>query len=536
LATGIDPVTATRQLELQPILTARAVLNWRHLLVVSLFCALFLLACYVPMSSQGTWASIRSGREVLSSGWLLHADPVQPLAVGMPFLHVDWLSDTLVALIERTGGVEWLVNVKAILLLATYLLWGRTFFLLSQSKLVTLLGVLALTPCLWPLFHGLQSTNFGAVCLALFVWVFVEQGHWLRSDANANASWCLWIAPPMITALWANLSPAFILAPCLMALLLLDRVIQVWATDGWRRLFWDAQVRRHIYLFELVLLATCVHPLGLRIWSELLTSPSGALWLEFGPPQTTGMWTLNGLSLLAMWSIAAILWRVGDKALSPVVPLACILITVGIAARHSLSAWLMPVAIVLLIPNVSHAIKSCRGFIEREPTNPTLETSTPPRPLDFAGTLLCGLLIWLTFALSPVSSPLLSGQPRDTAQMVGGAPPNAAIGHLPAGTSAALVWSPAEWSDYISHATEAKVFAGSDLHRLPTQARFDYLQIAQGSAGLEERLIRYHVNTVIAHPREHATLLRQLTERKQTWTRVHGDAQAVVFVRSGATP
>jgi hypothetical protein len=76
--------------ELQPRISLRWALRPRHVVIVAVWCFVWLLLCYLPLSGIELWRMVSYGHWMLVHGQLPVEDPFMPLARGMPL--VRWCS------------------------------------------------------------------------------------------------------------------------------------------------------------------------------------------------------------------------------------------------------------------------------------------------------------------------------------------------------------------------------------------------------------------------------------------------------------
>ena len=94
----------------------------------------------------------------------------------------------------------------------------------------------------------------------------------------------------------------------------------------------------------------------------------------------------------------------------------------------------------------------------------------------------------------------------------------------------------AGWAGYMMyHAGDrVKPFANLHVHVIPPRIWQEYIKLITGTAGWNERLRLYDINTVIVDKLRYP-LLAKLVIRNGTYDRVFDDHQASVYVRRPAT-
>ncbi len=530
LAAGTETVASVPAVELRPVLSSQAVLSPSHVGVVLLFGALFLVASYMPLAASGVWADVVAGRAMLSQAALPQADVVQPLAAGMVYLPTTWLAQVTIAAVEQFGGTEWLLNLRALLVFASLVLWARVLFVLTKSKGLMVLGCLLIFAAWWPRIAVLGPEAFGSLCLAGLVWLLVELQVWSPQGTSTTLDRRVWIGVPLLVALWANLDATFPLALILLACVAVDRASRTAAVGGFKAVLADRGFHGRVWLLELSLLATLLHPLGWRLWSESLTWSGNPLWISTGGFFPLMMWSFAGALVAGVWLTVALAWRGSRLEISTGEILLLVAVSLAVAANARLLGWMIPVGVLLVGPHLADRLR--RGRSESQTSRkPTAEPDREPKPLEFIWSLVCLLLVWIVFALAPVSTPVLGGKPRSVEQLYDGKTPLAAAAALSELPANALVWAPADLGDYLAFHGQRGVFAGSRLAALPDQALLDYRRIGRGEH-TERLLDRYRVEAVVADPDRNDALIQALRQKPEAWTPVLRDPASVVFVRS----
>jgi len=155
------------------------------------------------------------------------------------------------------------------------------------------------------------------------------------------------------------------------------------------------------------------------------------------------------------------------------------------------------------------------------------------------------LLIWIAFALSPISQPLFPSRPsRTPKQLYGTGTPVELVQFLNAPPSDnplarenqwdALVFHPQEWGDWLDRAGPPKLqpFVTTNIHLVPRQVWSDYGRILRLQSGWERTLDRYRVETIIVDKSEQRPFFSAL-QRHSDWQNVYEDEQSAVFVLRG---
>jgi hypothetical protein len=174
-----------------------------------------------------------------------------------------------------------------------------------------------------------------------------------------------------------------------------------------------------------------------------------------------------------------------------------------------------------------------RRLAASDVTLPIREVSAPLFRRSFRLTLIAGLLVWVTFAFSPISRPVLGGKPRSADHIYSHDTPLGVTDHLrqhpPQGTVAAPQW----WGDWlVLHGPPGVqlLTTTNSVHLVPPRVWKDYLAIAAAAPGLERRLNRYRVNTIVVGKSLQKDL-QETVERLDGWDVAYEDDVGIVAVR-----
>jgi len=142
-------------------------------------------------------------------------------------------------------------------------------------------------------------------------------------------------------------------------------------------------------------------------------------------------------------------------------------------------------------------------------------------------------LVWISFGMTPFASRFLHGREVELNKIVSKYTPVAAVEHLKKDPPLGQIFNVYEWGDYLlwSGPKDIQVFVASHAHLVPTEVWRDYLRVVHNSAGWEDILERYGVNTVIIDYRYRSGFIRRM-KRNEDWQLTFDDGdRAAIFVR-----
>jgi hypothetical protein len=535
-------------MELAPVLSARFALTWKQLLICVWFAAFFMYLNYIPIFHSDIWGHVHYGKFALEQGHFPKYDPFMPLTEGMSAPDTAWLSQLLFALVERWGGPQFISNLFAIAGLATYLIYGRVFFVLTRRLSMVVLGTALVLMFGWSRHAIVRPETFGILCFALLVWMVIQgepwrsrrPGHHREADAPAKLPWAVWIGVPLLFVLWANLHGSFLVGLAVLGCHALGRVIEVgWKTRSPSAVLADGWIRRWAVLTELALLATMLNPYGIDLLIETIRfgqNPNLRDVLEWFPLKADSFEGIQfGISIIIMLFVL----RLSRRRLAPVDVLLLLVFGLALCPTIRMIGWWAPVFTLTMMPHICGLWGRARRAITRSrlATRESSPPARPPRPErltpgHFLPSLLALLVVWTAFALSPVSQPLLSSEPRPLKQIVHRGTPLGVTEWLRENAPEKLVFGPQWWGDWLcwDGPPGLKVFMTTHVHLAPRQVWRDYLRIARADRGWDQTLQRYDVDVLIVDKDLQKGLARA-ARRSATWRTVFEDDRAMIFKR-----
>lgn len=511
------------------------VLSWRHMLVCSSFVLMFLYFSYLPIPVSSTWHDVWTGGTIASEG-LYVTDPSLPLADGVRQHINGWLGRVMVFRLFQQGGYDLLSFSFAALQTLTVTLWALLLLRVSGRWWVGLLAVVTTTVCGWTQ-EGLATLTLAQLCFAIVACLLFGNAR-RESQVGILPSFLHWVALLSTMLLWTNVDGSFVLGWSLVFLLLVSRVVDVLTRpDGETRikaLLADVELRQWLVLLEAFVLVALVNPLGWQLHQALLWWPDQPTWQSLGAWQPLSLASWQGLAFAMLWGF----WLFASRHANRIITWQWLLPVAGsvlVATCQISLVWIAPLmllsACAMLPPRSERAAPLSHKHSSAEDSN-------EPVPLQFAFTLICGLVLWLGFTFSPFSHVVLGGQGRTASQLLGAAYPSTSVVFLrnpqleKSRKNDGLLWCPAYWSDALQTPEDIKpVFANRDMQSLPGQVQSDYRAIFNGADRWRKLLDQYNVTKVLIDKRRQANLLKLVRRQPGKWKIVHEDAQAVVLLR-----
>ena len=490
---------------------------------------------------------------VLYGNWVLDhkslptEDPFVSLTAGMRLIDSAWLSQVVFAQLERWGGPEALSAAFTLTSLFYFAMLSRTCFLQSRRMTVAGAGLLIALLVGFSRLTTIRPENFGAAMFVLLLWLLVRHRLMSRHRALEDsadfalpqlAAWRLYVGVFIIMVLWANFHGSFICGLALLGCLLAGQLIEA----GWRQwmrnepmaaVLQDGDVRRRLIVFEVGLAATLVNPYGLDLLINSLGFSHNEILndiLEWQPLQLMG---IGGREFLLSWVVVTIVLRHSRQRVPVGEALVFGVFALLAAMRLRMIGWYAAIVAVFLAPHLADIWSRFAKPIEREPlvkerVNP-LEL-TPERSWTYS--LIALLMIWITFALSPLGRPVVGDETRGPEQIYTQRTPLAAAKYLREHPPETRVFNPQWWGDWLvwDGPPGLEPFVTTNMHLIPPKVWQDYRRIMTVD-GWERAMSRYRMESAVLDKERQERLVRAM-RKSSSWKVVFEDDQAVILTRS----
>lgn len=534
--------------ELQPQISRRWALSPADLSLLAIVCLFFMSYDYKPLFHSDWWGHVSYGRWMLEHRQLPQEDPFVDLAAGVPIVASSWLSQLFMGALSLSGDPEVFAHLFAFVQLATFLLLIAALRSLGLRPGVAILSV----SMMWLVNIGrhavIRPEIFGGLCFAIVMWLVVRSGLIAvtrRSEPVAAPGATLapigfgfYLSLFATFAFWANLHGTFVIGLLVLGTGLAGRLWELLCqTRDVAAILGDSRLQRWAWMLQCSGIALLLNPYGmdLLVYTFLFsTNPNLADIVEWYPLK---MLSLEGIPMAASWVLAGVLFRHSRKRVSTMDVLLLVGMSVAVCLRVRMIAWYAPLALFVLAPHLADCLTQLRAlwrplFLGLGPV------WTWWRGRSFRGTLIAGLMIWVTFAFSPISRPVLGGKVRPERYIFSKDTPLALTRYLrehpPVGTVAAPQW----WGDWLVWAGPPDIqllTTTNTVHVLPSQVWKDYMRIANAAPDFPRLLDRYRVNTLIVNKTLQKRLLEEV-ELLQGWSVVYEDPTGLIAVRHGSQP
>lgn len=513
--------------------------------VVAVLCGIFLMLNYVTLRGTDLWLHVNYGEWILEAGQLPHEEVFAPLASGMPLMNASWLSQVIFALVNAQGGAHALSFLFAATTFASYVLLARTFYLQTNRASMILVGLAIAIVAGWSRIATIRPENFAFLAFALLLWLIFGR----RPQTNANGAeavslpepgWKLWIAIPVIMALWANLHGSFFVGLGLLGCCCLGRFIEAgWSSRSFLAAISDRAAWRWLFLTQVAAAATLLNPHGIDLWIYTLGFSSKENLqgiLEWQPLFFAGV---GGREFTLSLVLLMVVLRLSRRPFSATQIL--LLASFGAAPLlgNRFLTWYGAVLAVVLVPHLAEILGRLLPVKSEEPENAPEGDDTAPRGVwAWRYSLLSGLAIWIAFAMSPASHPLLGTKLRSPEQLYEAeSTPLKLTAYLKENPPQGQVYHPQAWGDWLQREVGPafQPFVTSNIHVTPRQVWTDYLIIFRQQPGWEATLDRYLVNTLIVN-KEQQPRFKAVIRNNTDWNEKYEDDDVIVYQRKRPAP
>jgi len=557
---------------LTPKLSARWALAPVHLAFVGFWCLFFLLLSYIPLRNTDLWGHAAYGQWMLEHKTLPDEDPFQPLAVGMKVVDSAWLSQLVFAVAENVGGYEALSALFAVTTLATFLVLSRVFILQSRLLPITIVSLLITIALGWSRIATIRPENFAALCFAVLLWLVVRsepqgkggqahfapktpqsepvpdslrQAHFapktpqsepVPDSLRLRSAWTLWLGVGLVMAVWANLHGSFVCGLAVLVCCLLGRVAEAaWQTRNWATIVADPGVRSWLYAFEIGILATLLNPYGIDLLLYTLLFSGNANVkdvLEWQPLVILGT---GGREFALSWVMLAVVLRYSRRRIPVSHVLMLGLFSLAVVSGVRMLTWYAAIFALVITPHLAYLARRYLpdSWLGGE-DQPRLDKSqyeglALPQGRRWSYSMVALLVVWICFAMAPISRPVLGGDPRSATEVLDAATPLAISEHLLADPPSGQVFNPQWWGDWLvwDGPDTMKPFVTTNIHLVPRQVWEDYHIILGARSGWQRALERYNVETIVVD-KQRQTVLTALLRRSSSWRITFEDEQGMI--------
>ena len=527
--------------ELTVNLSDRFAVELRHLLAVAGFSVCFLYFNYIPLYCSDLWGHVSYGHWIMDHRALPTEDPYVRLADGVPIVATAWLSQVIFAAIERAGGAEGLSCAFAVTVLLTFVLYARVFWLQTRRAGLACGGAFLVLLVDFTRHAVIRPEIFGTLCFACLLWLIVradpeESGVTTDSRSADRVPWGLWFGIPVLFVIWANLHGSFVVGFAVLGSFFLGRSLQVvWQARQLMAVFADKWVRRWLLLTELAIGASLINPYGMDLLIHTVLFSSNPNLNDILEWFRLEMASLQGLAVGLSCLLLTVLLRHSHARVKPAFVVILLIVLTAVCLRIRMLTWYAPIVVLTIMPHLADVL----GRIAKsQPSAALAALGARLRGESFRYTLFAALVAWVCFAFSPASRFVLGGKPRDVAYVYNSETPRGITEYLREHPPEGQIVNPQWWGDWLvwDGPPGLPVFMTTNaVHVVPGKVWQDYMAFATSQPGLERRLDRYRVTTIVVDITRQEQLAVQV-RKLPGWKIDYEDDQGFVATRRSTAP
>ena len=523
---------------LVPKLDERFALTRSQALLVICVSLFFMYYNYMKLFHSDFWGHVAYGQWIVSHRMLPTEEMFVPLAQGMPLTCTAWLSQVLLGLVSLGGDVELFSHVFAATVLCTHLALAATFFRQTRHLGISLMAALMAWFFTWSRHAVIRPEIFGSLCFALLFLMTVRSdsaSQRLADDKpepmSPRSFGTYLVGVFALFALWANLHGSFIVGFLLLGAYVGGRVVEVlWERRDIQALLNDRLFQQRLIAAEVAVVGTLINPYGIDLLIHAFVFPSNPnlkdVW-EWFPLE---MWSLEGPFMLISWVYLVVMMRHSRRRVSASDVFLMFGFTLATCLRVRMIQWYGPALMLTLAPHLYDTGSRILKSLEQGELGSVFSWL---RVRSFRHTMFAALAVWVVFCFSPASIPVLGGKPRLAKHVFSKNTPLGVTEFLRKHPPVGMVAGPQWWGDWLIYdgPPEIKVLMTTNsVHVVPSRVWKDYLAIARGESGLEDRLDRYRCNTLVIC-KELQRDLRRTADQLEGWENVFEDDVGLVLSR-----
>jgi hypothetical protein len=469
-----------------------------------------------PLWHTDLWGHLAYGRLIAANHAIPSTEPFMPLARGVRFVDLSWLSQVV-----GDAAYQWEGIAAIQFLYATSIVFclGLLAFGVARRTRLIWPALVAVVACTWLEWQQFLIVRPQLVGLACFVSLFV----YLSQKRPGKERW---VVVPLLFALWANLHGSFAVGLALLTALAAGRGIDVVLRTGrCRSVSRDRKFRTLTMLIPASALAVLVNPYGWTIlrgvW-ETANNPNLADLVEWRP---LDILMRQGQAAAAIALVLIVIYRLTPRRVSSTELL--LLVGLGGATLRSsrMIVWWTPVASYYLAIHAAAIWNRFRESVRR----PHFAAG---RPSSLAWGLAALVAICATGAASPLGLALMHERRVNPEESLSPQTPLAAAAYLNAHPPRGQIFNAYEWGDYLiwGGPKGLRVFVASHAHLIPRDVWQDYLRVITLRSGWEKILDRYGVDLAVLDPDQQGDLVDAFRDSPD-WSIAQEDDRSVIFVR-----
>jgi hypothetical protein len=242
---------------------------------------------------------------------------------------------------------------------------------------------------------------------------------------------------------------------------------------------------------------------------------------------------VEGIAVGLSWVVLLVVLRHSRAKVAVSDAIILAIFTLAVCLRVRMVAWYGPIWMLVLAPHLRDVLEHVQVTRFGEATEKRFRWASQGSSRIF---LFSALGIWLTFTFSPMSTFVLGGKPRTPDMQYHSGTPLGVTEYLREHPPQGMIFNPQWWGDWLAWQgpKDMQVMMTTNaVHVVPPKVWRDYLAISAGLGGLDSRLAKYRINTLVVH-KELQSDLERILRQSLAWKIVYEDDLGLVAVRRSA--
>ena len=542
---GWDPSFPDPAEVLVPKISQKWALTRSHLLMLCCVLLFFMYHNYLKLFHSDFWGHVSYGTWILEHHELPTESLFAPLTEGVPAIDTAWGAQVILGWIAQSGNDELFSHLFAATVLASYAVFTWTCWLKTRSLPNSLICCAALFLIIFSRHAVIRPEMFATLCFVtvLLVSTLTDSARRrLAEDAQGQRAlakrpfllYCTGLF--VLFLLWANLHGSFFVGFAVLGAGVAGRAVDVlWSERNFAGIIADRLFQQRCAMLWVAFAGTLVNPYGIDLHVYTLIFPSNPNLKDIFEWYLLEVFSLEAPSVVFSFLLAAVVLRHSRRRFTASDVILFLVFVTAMCMRVRMIQWYAYATVFVLAPHIhdclQHMLKPLRQG-EWAAVLDWLEVRS------FRHTMLAGFLLWVAFCFSPVSVMVMGGKGRLDRHIYTVNTPRGVTDYFREHKPQGLIANPQWWGDWLHYRGPEGIqvlMTTNAVHTAPETVWNDYLAIARGEDGLEARLNRYRINTVVVSKADQRELLRKV-RNMSGWEIVYNDDIATVASRNGLLP
>lgn len=504
-----DSLLSMRTDQIPPIFRLKTIYYILPFWLVAILC----LEDNIPPHDLGYY--IKSGELIVENMAILKHDVFTHTFAGLQYVNSGWLSQVLMALCEKAGGLKLFVIMKTALLLVAMSIIYHFIWKMTRHYKITLIFIA------YAVALGFTNWNIRPQLFVIPIFAFFYS-YLYRQEEIRNSSILLF---SLLMILWVNLHSSFPLGIMLAGIFLLGEAGgKYYRKRSVKELIRDSHLKRLLFLLIILASVTLINPYGIDVWKDVWanSSISQARSTEWQP---TTMNDFLGYCFIVSIVLGGIILKYSKRKTTFTDALLLLaFLFAGFKAVRMVLWWGIVSAPILAAHFCS--IEPIRKRISGGKKEGESESECLPLNILFLVVMLVAFVSFLPWLrpYHPLKSERNFINPRTE--------PVEIANYIKKEGLKGNMYNDTNWGSYLIWKLwpEYKVFADNRIHLVPEDIWKDCKDVHYGLANWAKILDKYKISFVVLSKKDNKRTI-EFIGAHPVWKKVYGDEAGVIFVR-----